>query len=566
MFEEHSTTLYAILSQDKALDQRKIDAAYKTHTTSGRPFAEVLMDSLLINRENLLERIARSLGYDYLPVTPKVIDEHVLAAIKPSLARKYAVVPIKANEKSIELIAEDPFNSAIINDLTFSLNKEVRIIVCDPQSVRDLLGIHYGEEEGTTIKSVMTDLETFSMAQRTTKKELSETTLNTLTHESPIIRFVNLILQKAIQDKVSDIHFEPHKEQFRIRYRVDGALHTMEPPPYNLALPIISRIKVLAGMDIAERRIPQDGRIAMTAAGHGVDLRVSTLPTRWGESVVLRVLDKSVIHLDLNQLRMPQAITEKIRMLVRQPHGIFVVTGPTGSGKTTTLYSLLREINVPETKILTIEDPIEYTIEGILQTPVNQQIGFDFAKALRSFLRQDPDTIMVGEIRDLETAQMAVQTALTGHVVLSTLHTNDAPGAITRLMDIGVQPFLIAASLQGVLAQRLVRQICNGCRTPYKPDLTKINLLGLDPDEIKDKPFLHGTGCAQCNGTGYRGRQGLFEFMPVSDRLRDLIHLRPSTLSLRQNALAEGMHSLRQDGLRLVFEGVTTIEEVLKYT
>ena len=566
MFEEHSATLYALLIDDKELDRREVDAYYKVHTTTGRPFADVVVDAPFVNREDLLKRIARYLGYTYLAVMPETIDKQILSEIKPSIARKYGVVPIKSNQASVDIVTEDPFNNAIIDDLTFYLKKAVRIIVCDPQYVRALLNTYYNIAENLSMKGSVTELEAFSITQNEREKALPEKTPNTLTNEAPVIRFVDLILQKAIEDKVSDIHFEPYKDQFRIRYRMDGALCTMDPPPPNLAPPIISRIKVLAGMNIAEHRIPQDGRIPMKTKGHSVDLRASTLPTQWGESVVLRVLDKSVTHLDLDQLRMPQEIVNTIRTLVKQPHGILIVTGPTGSGKTTTLYSVLREINVPETKILTIEDPIEYEIDGIMQTPVNHQIGFGFAKALRSFLRQDPDTIMVGEIRDLETAQVAVQTALTGHVVLSTLHTNDAPGAITRLMDMGIEPFLIAASLQGVLAQRLVRQICNGCRTAYKPNPSKIALLGLDPSEIENKPFLHGTGCSQCNGTGYKGRRGLFEWMPISNTLKDLIHERPSVSALRQNALAEGMHSLRQDGIRLIFEGVTTIEEVLKHT
>ena len=387
-----------------------------------------------------------------------------------------------------------------------------------------------------------------------------------MANQTPIIRFVNLVLQQAIKDKASDVHFEPFEDQFRIRYRIDGALYEMAPPPKNLAVPVTSRVKVLSNMNISETRIPQDGRIKMTIAGRPVDLRVSTLPTQFGESVVLRVLDKSVVNLDLEALSLPDDILQTIRDLVDRPNGIFIVTGPTGSGKTTTLYSALREVNSVETKILTAEDPVEYEIDGIMQVAVNHQVGLDFSRALRAFLRQDPDKIMVGEIRDLETAQIAVQASLTGHVVLSTLHTNDAPGAVTRLIDMGLEPFLISASLEAILAQRLIRRICPSCRTAYEPGHDLIEMLDVDPLEIADKDFFYGDGCAECSNTGYRGRVGLFEMIVVSDAIRELINNRAPTLTIKQKALEQGMRSLRDDGLRAIFDGNSSIEEVLKYT
>ena len=322
----------------------------------------------------------------------------------------------------------------------------------------------------------------------------------------------------------------------------------------------------MANLNIAENRIPQDGRIKMTISGRPVDLRVSTLPTQFGESVVLRVLDKSVVNLDLEKLSMTDEIMSNIRRLVKLPNGIFIVTGPTGSGKTTTLYSALREVNTVDIKILTSEDPVEYEIDGIMQVQINHQVGLDFARCLRAFLRQDPDKIMVGEIRDLETAQIAVQASLTGHVVLATLHTNDSPGAVTRLMDMGLEPYLIAASLEGVLGQRLVRKICTTCRTAYEPDQELIDRLGVDPIEIADKQFYYGKGCADCGGSGYRGRQGLFELLLVNDALRDLITNRAPTMVIKQKAVELGMRTLRDDGLRAIFDGATTVDEVLKYT
>ena len=484
------------------------------------------------------------------------------AVVKASTARMYAVVPFSADETSISLLAKDPFNPSIIDDLTFSLNKDIQIVVCDPELMDTLIIATYGEED-SSIDDILGDLgDSFEEAQN----DLSDTDLTDMANQAPIIRFVNLVLQQAIKDQASDVHFEPFEDQFRIRYRIDGALYEMAPPPKSLAIPVISRVKVLSNMNISESRIPQDGRIKMTIAGRPVDLRVSTLPTQFGESVVLRVLDKSVVNLDLEALSLPDDILQTIRDLVNRPNGIFIVTGPTGSGKTTTLYSALREVNSVETKILTAEDPVEYEIDGIMQVAVNHQVGLDFSRALRAFLRQDPDKIMIGEIRDLETAQIAVQASLTGHVVLSTLHTNDASGAVTRLIDMGLEPFLISASLEAILAQRLVRRICKKCRTAYEPGHDLIEMLDVDPLEIAEKDFFYGGGCPECSDTGYRGRVGLFEMIVASDAIRELINNRAPTLAIKQKALEQGMRSLRDDGLRAIFDGNSTIEEVLKYT
>lgn len=377
---------------------------------------------------------------------------------------------------------------------------------------------------------------------------------------------MNLVLAQAIRDKASDIHFEPFEHDYRIRYRIDGALYDMTPPPRQLALPIASRIKVLANLNIAERRIAQDGRIKITLADRAVDLRVSTLPTQFGESVVLRVLDQSGVQLDIFHLDPPADIANEVDEIVRRPNGIFIVTGPTGSGKTTTLYSGLRVINTPELKILTAEDPVEYEIDGVMQVPVNSQIGLTFAAALRSFLRQDPDVIMVGEIRDLETAQVAIQASLTGHLVLSTLHTNDATGAVTRLVDMGVEPFLIASSLEAVLAQRLVRRVCRRCKRSYTPDPQWLDQVGVDRQAVGARPFFRGEGCEHCHQTGYHGRLGIFEWLRMNEPIRELVLNRAPGMSLHQTAIRQGMRTLRDDGLRAVLDGETTIEEVLKYT
>jgi type IV pilus assembly protein PilB len=564
MFEDHNDTIHEILRQSEQLDNAQLEEINNAHLATGKSLAEAVIDSGLIERAELLEMVADYLQYEYLPVPPQSIPEDVARMVKPAVARMYAVVPIRSDEQSVDLLAKDPFNNNIIDDLTFSLSKDINLVVTDPDYLDNLLISTYGDED-SSIDDLLEEIKS-SEPEVSNQDDLSESALATMANETPIIRFVNLVLQQAIRDKASDIHFEPFEDQFRIRYRIDGALYEMAPPPKSLSTPVISRIKVLSNLNIAERRIPQDGRIKMTIAGRPVDLRVSTLPTQFGESVVLRVLDKSVVNLDLEQLSMPEDVLEHIRDLVARPNGIFIVTGPTGSGKTTTLYSALREVNKTEIKILTAEDPVEYEIDGIMQVAINHQVGLTFAAALRSFLRQDPDKIMVGEIRDLETAQIAVQASLTGHVVLSTLHTNDAAGAITRMIDMGLEPFLISASVEGILAQRLVRRICPTCRTAYEPDQELIDVLGADPLDIADKHFYYGRGCPECSQTGYRGRQGLFEMLAVSDQIRELITNKAPTLVIRQKALEQGMRTLRDDGLRNIFDGATTIEEVLKYT
>ena len=562
MFEDHNDTIYEIIKGANLLEPAQLEELNESHLHTGKSLADAVIDSEVVDREQILAAVAEYLGYEYLATPPNKVEEDIASTVRASVARMYAVVPYEVSDTSVSLLAQDPFNPAIIDDLTFTLNKDITIVVCNPEHIDSLLIATYGEED-SSIDDILGDLgESFTESQ----DDLSEGDLTDMANQTPIIRFVNLVLQQAIKDKASDVHFEPFEDQFRIRYRIDGALYEMAPPPKNLAVPVTSRVKVLSNMNISETRIPQDGRIKMTIAGRPVDLRVSTLPTQFGESVVLRVLDKSVVNLDLEALSLPDDILQTIRDLVDRPNGIFIVTGPTGSGKTTTLYSALREVNSVETKILTAEDPVEYEIDGIMQVAVNHKVGLDFSRALRAFLRQDPDKIMVGEIRDLETAQIAVQASLTGHVVLSTLHTNDAPGAVTRLIDMGLEPFLISASLEAILAQRLVRRICPSCRTAYEPGHDLIEMLDVDPLEIADKDFFYGDGCADCSNTGYRGRVGLFEMIVVSDAIRELINNRAPTLTIKQKALEQGMRSLRDDGLRAIFDGNSTIEEVLKYT
>jgi type IV pilus assembly protein PilB len=536
------------------------EEVWESTATTGKSFADSLVDAGFAERGAILQAIADHLGSPYYAVVPVDPGEALVKLLKPAQAHKYVVLPVADEAGKLTLLAKDPFNSSVINELSFILQREIELGVADPAQVEAGVVRVYGEATSSSMEDLLGEFGEVDAAAVTDEDVTKQAS------QAPIIRFVDLVLQEGVKAKASDIHFEPFEHEFRIRLRIDGSLYEMAPPPKNLASAVIARVKVLSSLNIAERRVPQDGRIKTTISGRQIDLRVSTLPTQFGESVVLRILDKSVVNLSLEALSMQDDIKEGIRGMVGRPNGIFIVTGPTGSGKTTTLYSALKEVNTEDVKILTAEDPVEYEVEGIMQVPINHQVGLTFAAALRSFLRQDPDTIMVGEIRDIETAQIAVQASLTGHVVLSTLHTNDAPGAVTRLIDMGLEPFLISASLEGVLAQRLLRRICKTCRTPYEPDKDVVNMLDVDALEIANKKFYYGKGCPDCNRSGYKGRQGLFELMTINDQLRALITQKAPTLVLKQKAVESGMRPLREDGLRCIFDGHTSIEEVLKYT
>ncbi|HEY0945574.1 MAG TPA: type II secretion system ATPase GspE [Opitutaceae bacterium] len=564
MFESHHTAVLEFLRDQDLVPEAQLKDLNEEHKATGKPLADLVVELGYVERHTLLERLAGHLGWESARDLPNSLPPDAVALLQPGLARMYGVAPLRADPQSIDLLASDPFNSQIIDDLTFALGKDVRLVVCDPARVEAYIKQHYGEDE-EDIDALLKEISGSAPGDEA-GQDFSETDIEQMAGQTPIVRFVNLVLSQAIRDKASDIHFEPFEHEFKIRYRIDGALYEMAPPPKHLALPITSRIKVLANLNIAERRIPQDGRIKLTLSGRPVDLRVSTLPTQFGESVVLRVLDQSAVQLDITQLGMPADVFEGIHDVIRRPNGIFIVTGPTGSGKTTTLYSGLRVINTPDLKLLTAEDPVEYEIEGIMQVPVNHGVGLTFAAALRSFLRQDPDVIMVGEIRDLETAQIAIQASLTGHLVLSTLHTNDAAGAVTRLVDMGVEPFLIASSLEAVLAQRLVRRVCPKCRTAYEPPATLLQQLGIDPVDIGNREFYYGRGCEVCSNTGYKGRMGIYEWLRMTEPIRELVVQKAPTLVIKQKALEQGMRTLRDDGLRAIFDGATTIEEVVKYT
>ena len=561
MFDDHSDVIRDIALEAGLVTPAQAEEIWESHATTGKSFSDSLVDTGLADRPTILQAIADHLQVQYYSAVPADPGEALVKLLKAPQAHKYVVLPVADEAGKLTLLAKDPFNSSVINELGFILQRDIELAVADPAQVEAAVTRVYGEATSASMEELLGEFDQVEGAAAVTDEDVTKQA-----SQAPIIRFVDLVLQEGVKAKASDIHFEPFEHEFRIRLRIDGSLYEMAPPPKNLASAVIARVKVLSSLNIAERRIPQDGRIKTTISGRQIDLRVSTLPTQFGESVVLRILDKTVVNLSLEALSMQDDIKEGIRAMVGRPNGIFIVTGPTGSGKTTTLYSALREVNTEDVKILTAEDPVEYEVEGIMQVPINHQVGLTFAAALRSFLRQDPDTIMVGEIRDLETAQIAVQASLTGHVVLSTLHTNDAPGAVTRLIDMGLEPFLISASLEGVLAQRLLRRICKTCRTPYEPDKDVVNMLDVDALEIANKKFYFGKGCPDCSRSGYKGRQGLFELMTITDQLRSLITQRAPTLVLKQKAIESGMRPLRDDGLRCIFDGLTSIEEVLKYT
>ncbi len=565
MFPSHSPAIYEFLKEQRLVEPAQLDELNEEHKATGKPLADVVVDLGIVEKEDLLRRIADHLGYDFVPELPVQFPGEAIASLTGKLARDYGVMPLQADAQNIDLLVSDPFNTQAVDDLTFALDRNVRLFFADPDKVEVQIKQHYGEDE-ESIDDLLQEISTGKVATSAGSGELSERDIESMAEQTPIIKFVNLVIGQAIRDKASDIHFEPFEHEFKIRYRIDGSLYEMAPPPKQLALPIISRVKVLASLNIAERRIPQDGRIKINIGGRAVDLRVSTLPTQFGESVVLRVLDQAAVRLDITQLGMPEDVSNGIHEIVRRPNGIFIVTGPTGSGKTTTLYSGLRLVNTVDLKILTAEDPVEYEIEGIMQVPVNPLVGLTFASALRSFLRQDPDVIMIGEIRDLETAQIAIQASLTGHLVLSTLHTNDSAGAVTRLVDMGVEPFLIASSLEAVLAQRLVRRICGQCKASYLPSDDLLSQLEIARESVGDRQFFFGKGCPTCNQSGFRGRLGIYEWLRLSEALRDLVTQRAPTLVIRQKAIEEGMRTIRDDGLRAIFDGNTSIEEVIKYT
>jgi type IV pilus assembly protein PilB len=548
------------------LDDTQRSETLSSVRASGTDVTHAVEAMEIIGRDQLFQLIAQDIGGEYYDLSDFEPDPQVLKAIPAGTAKLYGAIPIQFLDAGLQVAIANPLDPQNLEELGFSLNSVIVPAVAPPEQIAALIQrCYYGG--GAAAKAGATAGESDMLGKlRAEIAAISEADLEEESNSAPIIRYVDLVLYQAIKEKASDVHFEPFEDDFKIRYRVDGALYEMAPPPQHLKQAIISRIKVMSALNIAETRLPQDGRITKEINGQHIDMRVSTLPTIFGESVVLRVLDRSNVNLDLEMLNLPASIYEYITDTIQKPNGIFICTGPTGAGKTTTLYACLRKINTEDSKLLTAEDPVEYDIDGIIQVPINEAIGMTFGRVLRAFLRQDPDRILVGEMRDLETAQIAIQASLTGHLVLSTLHTNDSPGAVTRLIDMGCEPFLVSATLEGVLGQRLLRRICPDCRVAYRPSAAVLAQLGLSESDTGGREFFTGQGCDSCNDTGYRGRQGLFELLDMTDPIRDLVAQKAATVVLKQKAMELGMKTLREDGLRNIFSGITTIEEVLKYT
>ncbi len=565
---QYTDTLLQLAVDQGLLSHEQARDVHAQHTESGKSVRRVLIDEGILAEDDLLEVMAGYLGTRVVNLPATDIPPEVVHSVPASVARMYNVIPIAVAGNQVQVATFDMLSPQVSDELMFVLTRDVVLVLAREDDVRTIINQFYGDESAS-VTDMLSALESeFEAAgdQLTVADEGDQKGIEEAAGAAPVIRFVNLVLYTAVSDRASDIHFEPFEKEFQIRYRVDGALYAMNPPPRRLALPIISRIKVMSGLNIAERRLPQDGRIQIAIGGRQIDLRVSTLPTQFGESVVLRVLDRSVVSLEIENLGMPEDVHKQYTFDILKPHGIIIVTGPTGSGKTTTLYSGLRRINTIDSKILTAEEPVEYDIDGIVQVPINEASGNTFPIVLRAFLRQDPDVMMIGEIRDIETATIAIQASLTGHLVFSTLHTNDAAGAVTRLIDMDVEPYLLSSTLEAILGQRLVRTICEKCRATYVPDDDILERLDLTRNDVGQREFAYGKGCKHCNETGYYGRKGLYEYLSVSEPVRELINARSPTLIIREKAIERGMRTLREDGIRNILDHRTTVEEVLKYT
>jgi type IV pilus assembly protein PilB len=536
----------------------------------GTLLGKIALELNLITEEQLMQALAEQMGMQVVDLEEIQIPPEVLSKLTESMAQLYRTIPIHFEGNRLTVATCDPQNITIQDELRTLLGHDVKVVIAGETDLKKSLDKYYSSDTDTIV-TIVDEIESDkdlkkSLEATISGKPMELADVEALAESAPVRKLLNMVLLLAIKDHASDVHFEPFEDEFRIRIKADGVLFEMVPPPRHLAFAITTRIKVMANLDIAERRLPQDGRIELTVGGHPVDLRVSVLPTLFGESVVIRILDRSVVSLNLAKVGLDPPTMKTFREIISRPNGIVLVTGPTGSGKTTTLYSALSELNSVEDKIITTEDPVEYDIDGIVQIPIDHEIGVTFAACLRAILRQDPDIILVGEIRDLETAEIAVQASLTGHMVFSTLHTNDAPSTITRMKDMGVPTFLITATVEAILAQRLVRRVCGQCREETTPSEDLIIDLGMKVEDFIGKKVYKGRGCEVCNNTGYKGRVGLFELMIMDDQLREMVMENASVDEMRKEAASKGMVTLRDAGMRYAFEGVTTLDEVVRET
>lgn len=536
----------------------------------GERLGRIAIDMGLVTDEQLALALAEQMGMQVISLEEIAIPEEVVALVTEPMAQLYRVIPIKLEGSTFTVATSDPQNLSIQDELRTFLGYDIKLLVATERDISTAFEKYYAEDAETFegIVGMLEDDADLEEAAAALESDgpIDLSSLEAMAESAPVRKLLNMVLLLAIKDHASDIHFEPFEDEFRIRIKADGVLYEMVPPPRHLAFAITTRIKVMANLDIAERRLPQDGRIELMLSGHPVDLRVSVLPTMFGESVVMRVLDRTVVSLDLNNVGMNEETLGGFRGVMHKPNGIVLVTGPTGSGKTTTLYSALAELNEITEKVITTEDPVEYDMDGIIQIPIDSDIGNTFANCLRAILRQDPDRILVGEIRDIETGEIAIQAALTGHLVFSTLHTNDAPSTITRLRDMGIQPFMITATVEAILAQRLVRRVCQACREPIEASDRILAQLNMTREDLGDRKFYRGKGCDTCNNTGYKGRVGLFELMIMNDDLREMVVAGASTDELREKAITFGMVTLRTAGMQFAYEGLTTVDEVVRET
>jgi len=549
-------------------DRKKIDAALEEQKKTGRPLREIFQNMGLLPFGEISPSLFFQLGIVQQELPPREIPPDIVNLIPPKVAREHRIIPwekrgdgkiVFVSDDPINILATDYFKSIVSPNGEF---KDIEIFITFPKEIDQLLEKYFGREEIEDLSQMLQEASSATIEMPEEQVTAEEEDEETLALQAPVVKIVNLIFVEALRRRASDIHLEPLEKRFRVRFRIDGVLYEIVSPPKRIERAVIARIKLMAKMDLAEKRLPQDGRIMLNIGGRPIDFRVSTLPGIYGESVVLRILDKTTMLKSLEQLGFLEDDLKKWNDLLKYSGGLILVTGPTGSGKTTALYASLQKLNTPDKKLMTAEEPVEYQIPGINQTPINPDIGLTFASVLRAFLRQSPDVVLVGEIRDSETADIALRAALTGHLVFSTLHTNDAPSAITRLIDLGVPPFLVASSVQGVMAQRLVRVLCPRCKERIEPDEKMKRILGIkDGEEVN---ICRAKGCNECNFTGYHGRIGIFEIFVMNDKLRDLTLRRVSAATLREEAMKAGMRSMKQDGFEKVKRGITTLEEVLK--
>src|SRR5579883_942437 len=549
-----------ILVRRQILSPDQLEEAKGLMQSAGIKMQDALVKLDYATMEQIMTAIAEFHGLQFIDLTEVTIPAAVVELVPESVARENVVLPLSQDNGALKIIMSDPSDFDTVQKLQFILNKDIQPVLAPREQIIEAINRHYGQTETESVDSMLAEFTDTAIDFTET-----ETTSSTSFEESdaPVVKLCNLIIQEAVSLRASDIHIEPFADRVRIRYRIDGMLVERDSPPRRLLAPMLSRLKIMGSIDIAEKRRPQDGRIKMTIGGKHFDLRVSLLPTNMGQCCVMRILDRSSIQVSIKDLGFAEDDYRRFQNIIKRPNGIFLVTGPTGSGKTTTLYAALNELNRPDRKIITAEDPVEYYLPGINQVEVKHSIGLDFSRIIRAMLRQAPNIILVGEIRDHETAEIAVQASLTGHLVFSTLHTNDAPSAITRLVDIGVQPFLVASSLIAVMAQRLVRVICPKCKEPDKPDTAELRSAGLTPEQIKSATFMRGRGCNYCYHTGYRGRLGIFEMLKMNASIREMTFSRAPHQEIRRQARLLGMRTLLEDGVEKALKGVTTLEEVL---